>query len=381
MGSGKKSTLTKDQIARLLEPEFSEVQEGQQQLARCGICPNLKPMKLAKVAAHRQSQGHQRCLQERRLVEIMRAADPAPAGPARNRRGERPQSPPLLFGPASDDDDELHGSLLFQNPRDLTSVRQQRMTIGFAKAAVRRLGVPAKNDSIPTQKAFDNFKLALRTELHVPPIKEVHGASGNTFFSSSIKAAVMRDFRNVSVRKEMLLYPRLGPTISAFQDGDFFHELPASMTGPCAISRDGKPIFLSERLVLDDGRVACSDKWTLNGNNNVVGKGHLLDADLQPNYEEPVTFELSAVRGRHEIRNDHPFRRGDRPLFSIPILLQCDDLSGVPGKRLNPHIQVSFQNAALSPQALAKESNVHLFSVSMEATTMEMITEFVAQLK
>ncbi|KAE8182436.1 hypothetical protein CF335_g8626, partial [Tilletia laevis] len=50
-------------------------------------------------------------------------------------------------------------------------------------------------------------------------------------------------------------------------------------------------------------------------------------------------------------------------------------------KKWNPHIQLSFQNAALASHELSRECNLHLFAVTDIAKSLELMEEFVKQLK
>ncbi|CAD6892684.1 unnamed protein product [Tilletia laevis] len=77
----------------------------------------------------------------------------------------------------------------------------------------------------------------------------------------------------------------------------------------------------------------------------------------------------------------NPLRDNEVPVFSVPIILQCDDLSGAHSKKWNVHNQLTFRNGALSNTELAKKSNIHLFAVTANAQPLDIVSEFVRQTK
>ncbi|KAL9935050.1 hypothetical protein V8E36_006126 [Tilletia maclaganii] len=247
---------------------------------------------------------------------------------------------------------ELYGLCLFDNPRHPMSVKTQQMSIAFAKNAILAKGTTFS--------------------------KEVSGESGNIFSCTSLQVALVRDFSNPETRKEMVLYPRRGTFISTFQDAEHFRNLPADISGPCAVLEDGKPVFVTEGVLCKDNKQLIVDSWYVSDNDKIRGTGHLVrPADVS----EQITIDFALEDVQQRIGSSaHALRQGATPLFSLPIIVQCDDLSGVRSKKWNIHYALSFQNAALSPAAMAKEANIHMFSVSSFATPLEMVTEFVKQL-
>ncbi|CAD6943749.1 unnamed protein product, partial [Tilletia controversa] len=233
----------------------------------------------------------------------------------------------------------LYALLICQNPRHIMSVQHQQMILSFVRAAVHSYAKGARQDGVPSQKALEVCRRQLRATLDAPPLKEISSGSGNIFFCSSIAAAIARDFANPSARSAMVFYPRQTATIGTFQDAAFFHTLAGTLSEPCVVTPNGSAYFVEEVLSLNDGRAVVADRWVLKEGGNVFGDGYRAD-------------------------NAAPLQRQERVEFAW-----------------NPHIQLSFQNGALTPSELVRETNLYLFAVTNSATSLELMAEFVVQLK
>ncbi|KAL9931745.1 hypothetical protein V8E36_009295 [Tilletia maclaganii] len=279
-------------------------------------------------------------------------------------------------GDSADDmqeaDRELYGLGLVENPRHPMSVKTQKMAIGFAKGAVRAQGGRHRHEGVPSQKAFTTLKAELHRELGVTPIREVKGGLWESRFqclhqgcpsttltrSLGYRAfplvACRQSFANLELRQNMLLYPRRGEIISTFQDAEHYHGLPGEVSGPCAILENGEVSFVTETVLLKDRRRVVVQAWYLDSKDNIRGTAR----EIGTEQANEIDFALEEVEQR--IGSDkHPLRQDNTPIFGVPVVIQCDDLSGVRSKKWNIHYAVSFQNAALQPEELRKESNIH----------------------
>lgn len=72
--------------------------------------------------------------------------------------------------------------------------------------------------------------------------------------------------------------------------------------------------------------------------------------------------------------------RGAR-VFSFPIWLYCDDVSGNQSKKWNKHFSILFSPAGLPRVHFQKEYNVHFLSTSNLASPLEMMDRIVEQLE
>ncbi|CAD6885255.1 unnamed protein product [Tilletia caries] len=260
------------------------------------------------------------------------------------------------------------------NPRHLLSVPVQQMLLSFARSS--------GGHDIPSQKGLDRCRHGIRSTLGAPPLKEVEKGSGNVFYSSSLAAAIARDFANPALRESMQLIPRRTSTIASIQDAHFFHELPVDLAGPCLPGPNGSVLFTDETYELQDGsrvRVKC---WVEKEDGIAYEEGFAVDREGHVDERKLISFKASSVH-RHAPGNFsmHPLRDNEVLLFLVPIIMQCDDLSGARSKKWNLHYQLTFQNGALSPSVLAEEGNLHLFAVTTTASPLDLVCEFVRQLR
>lgn len=72
----------------------------------------------------------------------------------------------------------------------------------------------------------------------------------------------------------------------------------------------------------------------------------------------------------------HPMRAraAGRPVYSIPVVVFMDDMSGNVSKQWNKHISVYISNAALPRERLDKEYHTHFVTTSNHAEPMEIMT-------
>lgn len=256
---------------------------------------------------------------------------------------------------------EMYALLICQNPRHLLSVKAQQLLLSYARFTGGR--------DVPSQKGLTVCRQRLHKTLSAPPMKQVRG-NGHIFFASSLAAGLAREFASPSARQAMKLVPRQGPEISELQDGQLFHDLDADLVCPCVVTPGGTSLFINEAVKLKNGDSVMAERWIERDDGQIWGSGQRLD-------------QAGKKQGRCRFRvQDVQDRAGSAtPLFSVPILLQCDDLSGARSKRWNLHYQLCWQNGALSHSELAREKNIHLFAVTTTAQPLELVAELVHQLK
>lgn len=71
----------------------------------------------------------------------------------------------------------------------------------------------------------------------------------------------------------------------------------------------------------------------------------------------------------------HPLRAcaGDRPVYSIPLILFIDDVSGNKSKQWNKHFSCYMSNGAMPREKLEAEFHVRFVATSPHATPLEIM--------
>jgi hypothetical protein len=72
---------------------------------------------------------------------------------------------------------------------------------------------------------------------------------------------------------------------------------------------------------------------------------------------------------------------GSSPIFYVPILFQLDDVSGNRSKQWNLHYAQNFTNATLNRKLMLSERCLKFFAISQHAHPLELMEEFVKQMK
>ncbi|KAL9932455.1 hypothetical protein V8E36_008572 [Tilletia maclaganii] len=356
---------------------------------------------MAKIAAHRNSAGHQYVLRERqvapmRVPRILPSPLPSPlssrspsplhfggddidAGVIEGLMHDAGAPPPLPRGPVRPrQGPDAVSEALRMHRRDRPAARMWSMDRDAQDSS------ESDGDSADDMQEADRVNLTATEHEDWWPFNSQMDLYGLGLFenprhplsvkTASIKDTLRRNFANLELRQNMLLYPRRGEIISTFQDAEHYHGLPGDVSGPCAILENGEVSFVTETVLLKDRRRVAVQAWYLDSKDNIRGTAR----EIATEQANEIDFALEEVEQR--IGTDkHPLRQDNTPIFGVAVVIQCDDLSGVRYKKWNIHYAVSFQNAALQPDELRKESNIHLFAVRPHATPMEMIAAFIDQ--
>ncbi|GAA5908558.1 hypothetical protein JCM5296_000590 [Sporobolomyces johnsonii] len=91
---------------------------------------------------------------------------------------------------------------------------------------------------------------------------------------------------------------------------------------------------------------------------------------------DSIDLELSTTspKARHySALNPLCIVAGDKMWYTVPIAVFADDLSGTGSKRMNPHFAASIQVLSLPPQQRRLHSSFYLFTVSKNATPLEIV--------
>ncbi|EGO30569.1 hypothetical protein SERLADRAFT_432140 [Serpula lacrymans var. lacrymans S7.9] len=274
----------------------------------------------------------------------------------------------------------------------------QKSTILDWARELNTLDVPSLNALQNTQK---NIK-----ELVGNPTSKITSKSGNIFYLNDVAKAIAKDYANPVTRFSMQDYPEdPGKGMAEVFHGEkMLLELPSEITPPAYFipqhfftdmppsgpqSAKSKSIFslgnCVERteigFVVDDEQVIIAmtsfarafDSIALNGNEFACGfTGKFKDFLVACS---PICFILADSSAKYSQLMPNPWcaKSGGHMVYSVPLIIFMDDVSGNISKQWNKHHAIYMLCANMPREMIEKEFYLCFVTSSLHATPMEMI--------
>ncbi|KAF8602668.1 hypothetical protein BDV93DRAFT_581297 [Ceratobasidium sp. AG-I] len=232
-------------------------------------------------------------------------------------------------------------------------------------------------------------------------------SSGVVWYRNEISSSLANDMSNPITRCDMEFYPHLecnGQRMTQVWHGaKMLYDMPDHLLTPMMrASSNGTIYYVDELVKLSDGRFFIPRRWFLKGDSKarwcfgdivtetaagliiertsralrtsvpVESISHayselLVSPDLFPGFAPGFEVDLELM--------PHPLRivAGERDVYSVPLILFLDDVSGGVSKQWNKNIACYMSNATLPREQLQKEVNVCFVGSSKEATASELL--------
>ncbi|KAF8214703.1 hypothetical protein K438DRAFT_2138088 [Mycena galopus ATCC 62051] len=304
-----------------------------------------------------------------------------------------------LFGPNStsewfpySDKAMFLTDVLFSSPRLRFSRAQQQAVLSWAK----ELGA-----KVPAYNGFRKTQAALNTEVGDPTVRQESGR-GTVWYMNEIGQSIKKDMANPYTRDGMVFYPEDGENkLGQVWHGDkMLRDIPDHLLSP-TIRHKGVIYYVNELVKRTEDRWFLPKRWltrTVKNNTMMLASGyHVLDTDdglivqegaldvvevasfignfMQILEETSGIFPLAPQSIDFAEEMPHPLREKarSRPVYSIPLAVFIDDVSGNKSKQWNKHFSCYMSNAALPRSKLENEFHVRFVATSPFATPLEIM--------
>ncbi|KAG1753908.1 uncharacterized protein EDB91DRAFT_1043935, partial [Suillus paluster] len=291
-------------------------------------------------------------------------------------------------------------ALLFSSPRLPFSDAQKKAVLNWAKELGAR-DVPSLY-AIKKSQAFVEDTVGQPTE-------KVSARSGNIFYINNIANAIAKDYGNPLTRFAMHDYPEDGGNgmSQIFNGRKMLLDLPS----PPAARVDGKVFFVDEILQECSGDYFVPERFFLGSSsvNDSIERGEKSDTKVLyalgraiqrtddgfiVNDEQEILPTSMFVRSYEDIASTGELDVGLTPssakyaslapnalrekaqgrmVYTVPLIIFMDDVSGNISKQWNKHHAVYMSNANLPREMLEKEFFVRFVTSSPHAAPMELI--------
>ncbi|KAL9934050.1 hypothetical protein V8E36_007132 [Tilletia maclaganii] len=332
----------------------------------CMTCPNrLTSMHLHQALPHGQCSQHIRYFASfRRAIALRDTKERADA--EKSPAAVVPCQDSLDFGETGADDPDLGSgtsetfvlaAVANHARRPLSSGRIKSFLLAF-----KLLGVP----KVPSYDRYRKTMAEIRERLGSTFDKK-SGAEGHTFFTKSIAKGLKSDFANPFIRPSLQLYPRRTETITCYQDSDKAGHEPATRP-PMVELGPGRHAYIEEVVELSDGYMYVQE-WVEGPARRMIARGRraerrgrcmLIQGENRSEFTSAIKLTAAdelVARGDLAEVTDHGSRQAvfhptraiakGRAVYSVPLYVFIDDLSGNRSKRWNKHLACYFQSAAV----------------------------------
>ncbi|KAJ6624579.1 hypothetical protein B0H10DRAFT_2162183 [Mycena sp. CBHHK59/15] len=288
--------------------------------------------------------------------------------------------------------------VLFSSPRLRFSRAQQKAVLSWA----RDLGA-----AVPSYNKFRQTQDVLLAEVG-DPTKRQESGHGNVWYLNDIGDSIKKDMSNPFTRSGMTLYPEdRGNKLGEVWHGDkMLRDIPDHLLSP-TIRHNGTIYYVNELVKCSDGSWFLPKRWlTRSGRKGiqmyVAGRFHLqflthllqdgslLVQEESPNVVEVSSFQLNflqildgtsgiyplaATSDKFAQEMLHPLRSKakSRMVYSIPLAVFIDDVSGNKSKQWNKHFSCYMSNGALPRTKLENEFHVRFVGTSPFASPLEIM--------
>ncbi|KDN46955.1 hypothetical protein RSAG8_04032, partial [Rhizoctonia solani AG-8 WAC10335] len=281
--------------------------------------------------------------------------------------------------------------IIFNSPRMRFSRIQKAVILEFA----RLLGAPY----VPSLHAYKEFERLMKKEMG-DPTRKFTSSFGNIFYFNDIGESLAKDMSNPLSRQNMTFYPHhCGNYMAQTWHGKkMLESVSDDMLSP-TLRYEEKTYWVNEVVQRTSGTYFIPKRWVLRGKDNstpwcfgyevketeqglvVSTKKRICVAvsTFARTYEEVVSnrkFPGFAV-GQEEITSQmpHPLRTtaAGRQVYSIPLIIFMDDVSGARSTQWNKHYSVYMSNGAIPREELQREFHVRYVTTSSHAEPLELM--------
>ncbi|KAF9237455.1 hypothetical protein BU15DRAFT_48704 [Melanogaster broomeanus] len=251
---------------------------------------------------------------------------------------------------------EFATHLLFSSPRLRFSEQQKKSVLSWATA----LGA----HPVPSMYSLGKTQERIKA-LFGDPKEKVTSASGNIFYLNSVSKAIAMDYANPLVRFSMQDYPEDGQgRMSQVHHGEkMLEDLPNNLAPPC-VAVGINIFFVNELLQRSTKGYFIPKKFfqaKLGGTPEaeVLAAGHGVSRTEEGYAVDTEVVIVLVSTGRM--------------VFTVPLIVFMDDVSGNISKQWNKHHVVYMSNASMPCEMLEKEFCVRFVSSSPHAPPLELI--------
>ncbi|KAJ6583645.1 hypothetical protein B0H10DRAFT_2198263 [Mycena sp. CBHHK59/15] len=245
--------------------------------------------------------------------------------------------------------------VLFSSPRLRFSRAQQKAVLSWAKD----LGA-----NVPSYTSFRKTQDALLAEVD-DPTKRQESGRGNVWYLNEISDSIKKDMSNPFTRADMVLYPEdAGNKLGEVWHGDkMLRDIPDHLLSP-TIRHNGVIYYVNELVKCMEGRWFLPKRWlTRNSGKVMFASGHPVSDSVATQSDE------FAQNMPHSLRE----KAGLRMVYSIPLAVFIDDVSGNKSKQWNKHFSCYMSNGALPRTKLENEFHVRFVTTSPFASPLEIM--------
>ncbi|CAE6440442.1 unnamed protein product [Rhizoctonia solani] len=250
---------------------------------------------------------------------------------------------------------------------------------------------------IPSYKALRKAQARMRNILGNPTVRKVSYA-GNMYYMNRITSGLGQDLANPLLRKHMSFYPHYDDNRMSqiWHGGKLLKDVPDHVLTP--MIRHNNQIYYVGELVQRMHGWFLPLQWMLKGEQHkMYAIGHNVEETqmgLQVRSDRRISVPVASFicsfpellqrdavpvfdEGSQTFRTNmpHPLRAiaGLRPVYSIPIILFMDDVSGNKTNVWSKHISAYILNAAITREVLNMEYSVRFVLTSKHATPSELM--------
>ncbi|KAJ7118420.1 hypothetical protein C8R43DRAFT_1099217 [Mycena crocata] len=278
--------------------------------------------------------------------------------------------------------------VLFSSPRLRFSRAQQKAVLSWAKD----LGA-----TVPTYLSFRKTQDALLAEVGDPTRRQESGR-GNVWYLNEIGDSIKKDMANPFTRSGMTLYPEdAGNQLGEVWHGDkMLRDIPDHLLSP-TVRHNGVIYYVDELVQCKQGRWFLPKRWLTRGKVMFASGHHVTESDdglvvddatrnevevssfmrnfIQILDENGGIYPLSSQSDEFAKQMPHPLREraGSRMVYSIPLAVFIDDVSGNKSKQWNKHFSCYMSNGALPRSKLENEFHVRFVATSPFASPLEIM--------
>ncbi|KAG8759812.1 hypothetical protein FRC11_001359 [Ceratobasidium sp. 423] len=278
---------------------------------------------------------------------------------------------------------------LVNTPRLKFSRPQIQAVLAFARAT--------GGQNIPSYRTLRRAQAKMRNILGNPTVRKV-SCVGNVFYMNRITSGLAQDMANPLLRRHMHFYPHYDDNRMSqiWHGGKLLKDVPDHVLTP--MIRHNNQIYYVGELVQRTKGWFLPLRWVLKGKERkMYAVGHpveetlsglsvcsdrritvpvtsfcrsfpeLLEGNMIPSFnDDSQTFRASIP---------HPLRAiaGLRPVYSLPIIVFMDDVSGNETNMWSKHISCYISNGALTREVLNAEYSVRFVLTSKHASPSELM--------
>ncbi|KAG1851927.1 hypothetical protein F4604DRAFT_1883535 [Suillus subluteus] len=250
-------------------------------------------------------------------------------------------------------------ALLFSSPRLPFSEAQKKAVLSWAK----ELGA----HNVPSLYTLNRLQESVRT-LVSNPTEKITARSGNIFYLNDVGKAIAKDYANPLTRFVMQDYPEDGGKgmSQVFNGEKMLFEHPS----PPAAKVNGEIYFVNELLQDASGDYFTLERFFLasytSTNDSADKQLHALGRAVQRTQSSNKYAKL--------VPNPLCAKSQGCMVYSVPLIIFMDDISGNISKQWNKHHAIYMSNANLPRKMLEKEFCIRFVTSSPHAAPMEMIS-------